>query len=162
MKTPNFDGLQPYEISMFMVNTLAFQLEKWANIPENTPLKKESREAIKHLRNKCRKLIEINQVREFSELEETFYAVGDEFHALLAYIQQHAQQDGLLGFNLFEICVAVATDDKEYLKEFFLSATSLFCEDEADIGISSIVQMYCPDMDKAKRESFVKLLKSAK
>lgn len=157
----NFEGLEPYQINMFMVNTLAFQLEKWAVIPENAPLTKESREAIKHLRNKCRKLIEINQIRPLSDLEETFYEVGDEFHALMGYIQMVTGEDAQLGFNLFEVCVAIAIDDKAYLREFFLSATSLFCE-AGSVGMESVVQMYCPEMEKAKREAFVKLLKSAK
>ena len=117
------DQIKDWQFQMFMVNTFAFQLEKWAVLPDNAPLIKENRDAIKHLRNKCRKLIELGNVRPLSEIEEEFYKVGDEFHAILGYIQN--QKDPHLGFNLFEVCVAIATDDYVYLKHFLLSLHSI-------------------------------------
>lgn len=144
-----------WQLQMFMINTLAFQLEKWAQLPPSAPILKENRKAIGYLRDKCRKLIELNDVKPLSAVEEDFYSVGDEFHAILGYIQQ--QKDSHLAFNLLELCIAMATDDKEYLLEFFLSASGLFSPDP-DLGILSVVTMYCPEMSVEKRRAFAVLL----
>lgn len=154
------DQILDWQFRMFMVNTLAFQLEKWAELPKNAPLKKDSREAIKHLRNKCRKLIEINDVRPFSKVEEDFYEVGDEFHAILGFIQ--GQKDTHLAFNLFEVLTAIATDDHKYLKEFFLSAASLFNPNPYTQDVLNVIQLYCPDMTKEKKQAFAKLIQLTK
>lgn len=150
------DKILDWQFRMFMVNTLAFQLEKWALLPEDAPLIKENREAIKHLRNKCKKLIELNQVRELSEIEEEFYKVGDEFHAILGFIQN--QKDANLSFNLFEVCTAIATDDFRYLQEFFLSAAALVNPQPAQLPVANVIHMYCPEMPKEKKQAFAKLL----
>jgi hypothetical protein len=113
------EQIQQWELDMFMVNTLAFQLEKWADIPPNVPLKKESREALKHLRNKCRKLNEINGVRPLSGLEEDFYEVGDEFHAIMGHIQQANRTNTPFAFSMLSICTALATENVEELQEFW-------------------------------------------
>lgn len=154
------DQIKDWQFKMFMVNTLAFQLEKWAELPHEAPLKKDSREAIKHLRNKCRKIIEINDVRPFSAIEEEFYNVGDEFHAILGFIQN--QKDIHLAFNLFEVCTAIATNDHQFLKEFFLSAASLLNPNPENLNITSVIQIYCPDMPKEKKQAFSKLIQLAK
>lgn len=154
------EQLLDWQFRMFMINTLAFQLEKWAVLPEYAPLIKENREAIKHLRNKCKKLIDLNQVRPLSKIEEDFYNVGDEFHAILGFIQ--SQKDAHLGFNLLEVCTAIATDDAQYLKEFFLSAAAMFNPEPAQLPILSVIQMYCPEMSKDRKQSFAKLLQLAK
>lgn len=150
------DTLLAWQFQMFMVNTLAFQLEKWAVLPDHAPLIKENREAIKHLRNKCKKLIELNQVRILSKIEEDFYDVGDEFHAILGFIQ--SQKDAHLGFNLLEVCTAIAMDDHQYLKEFFLSAAALINPDPVQLPILSVIHMYCPEMSKEKKQAFAKLI----
>lgn len=154
------DKILGWQFQMFMVNTLAFQLEKWAVLPEEAPLIKENREAVKHLRNKCRKLIELNQVRELSSIEEEFYKVGDEFHAILGFIQN--QKDANLGFNLFEVCVAIATDDCQYLKEFFLSACALFNPEPVQVPVLNVIQMYCPEMPKDRKQAFARLIQLTK
>ncbi len=154
------EQLLDWQFRMFMINTLAFQLEKWAVLPEDAPLIKENREAIKHLRNKCKKLIDLNQVRPLSKIEEDFYEVGDEFHAILGFIQ--SQKDAHLGFNLLEVCTAIAMDDTQYLKEFFLLAAAMFNPEPAQMPILSIVQMYCPEMPKEKKQAFAKLIQLTK
>lgn len=153
------NNLLEWQFAMFMVNTLAFQLEKWAVLPPDAPLLKENRESIKHLRNKCKKLIDLNQVRLLSEVEEDFYQVGDEFHAILGFIQ--SQKDAHLGFNLLEVCTAIATDDFQYLQDFFLSAATLI-NPEPQLPILSVIQMYCPEMPKEKKQAFAKLIAATK
>lgn len=111
------EQLEQWQFNMFMINTLAFQLEKWAVLPDNAPVIKENREAIKHLRNKCKKLIELGNIRPLSETEETFYEVGDTFHAIMGHIQN--QKDGHLSFSLLSVCTMIATDDFEGLEEFW-------------------------------------------
>lgn len=154
------DQILDWQFRMFMINTLAFQLEKWAVLPEDAPLIKENREAIKHLRNKCKKLIDLNQVRPLSKVEEDFYDVGDEFHAILGFIQ--SQKDAHLGFNLLEVCTAIAMDDSQYLKEFFLLNAEMFNPEPAQLPILSVIQMYCPEMSKDKKQAFAKLIQLAK
>lgn len=154
------EQLLDWQFQMFMINTLAFQLEKWAVLPEDAPLIKENREAIKHLRNKCKKLIDLNQVRPLSKIEEDFYEVGDEFHAILGFIQ--SQKDAHLGFNLLEVCTAIATDDFQYLKDFFLSAAALVNPQPSQLPIVNVIQMYCPEMPKEKKQAFAKLIQLTK
>ena len=154
------EQLLDWQFKMFMINTLAFQLEKWAVLPEDAPIIKENREAIKHLRNKCRKLIELNEARALSEVEEDFYSVGDEFHAILGFIQ--SQKDAHLRFNLLEVVTAMAMDDHDYLKEFFLSAAALINPEPAQPAIMNVIQMYCPEMPKEKKQAFAKLIQITK
>lgn len=111
-------NLEEWQFVMFMINTLTFQLEKWASsLPDDAPLLKKYKEPIKHLRNKCRKLIEINNVRPLSEVEESFYEVGDEFHAIMGHIQN--QSKVAFSFSLLSFCVMVSTDDFDGLEDFW-------------------------------------------
>jgi hypothetical protein len=111
------EDIKQWRFVMFMVNTFTFQLEKWiTSIPLDAPLVKENKEAIKHLRNKCRKLIELNNVKPLSEVEEEFYDVGDEFHAIMGYIQS---QKFPTNYSLLSLCVMLATDDFAGLEVFW-------------------------------------------
>lgn len=112
------EDIKEWRFVMFMVNTFTFQLEKWASssLLENAPLLKENKEAIKHIRNKCRKLIEINKIKPLSDVEEEFFDVGDEFHAIMGYIQN---QKSPTNYSLLSLCVMLATDDFEGLEVFW-------------------------------------------
>ncbi len=115
------DQIKDWQFNLFMINTLAFQLEKWADMPLGMPLKKENREVIKHLRNKCRKLNEINNVRPLSPVEEELYEVGDEFHAILGQIQKANTGAGntAFAFSMLSVCTALATENVEELQDFW-------------------------------------------
>jgi len=126
-------GLKPYEVSILMVATLTFQLRQWCELPPEAPMTKGTREEIKHLKNKCQKVIDRLNIRKLSELEEEFYQFGDQFNDMMNYFYTMKEEDATRALDLFYIVAALASNDTEQVKDVYVRLGNKLREEGVDL-----------------------------